>query len=515
MENESTNNKRIAKNTFYLYFRMLFQLIVGLLTARYVLQALGVVDYGIYGVVGGVVAMFSFINGSMANATMRFLTYELGKGDDQIRLRQVFSTAIIIHFGISIILIILSETVGLWYVFNHLVYPSERLTAVLWLYHFSILTTVVAILSVPYNAAIVSHEKMNAFAYISIYETICQVIVIFIIVYTNTDKLILYGFLLMIIQISIRIIYGIYCKQHFKEVSGKFYFDKHLFRKMLSFALWVVNGSVAFMAYTQGLNLLLNVFFGPTVNAARTIAITVQAKIMGFCTNFQMAVNPQITKSYAVGNFNYMHKLICNSSKYSLLLIFFLSYPIILECPYILKLWLGIVPEQTIVFVRLTLIIGIISALQNPMNTSAHATGNIKKYQLFEGTTLLLIVPISYCFLKFNYPPSTVFIVQLVIFVLVQCIRVIIVCPMIKMSKTLYFNEVVFKSIKVIIPATILPFTLENICTLNNETIKFIIVCLSSLICSSISIFYIGMDNNIRTKVILGIKNKLQIHHNK
>lgn len=511
MSQTSDNNKRIAKNTFYLYFRMLFQLIIGLLTARFVLQALGIVDYGIYGVVGGVVSMFSFINGSMSSATMRFLTYELGKRNNPIRLRQVFSTALIIHFCIAIVLAILAETIGLWYVLNQLVYPPERLTAVLWLYHFSVLTTMIAIVSIPYNAAIISHEKMKAFAYISIYETICQVFVILLVVNINTDKLVLYGFMLMIIQISIRFIYGIYCKRHFAEVSGKYYFDRPLFKKMLSFALWIVNGSIAFMAYTQGLNLLLNFFFGPTVNAARAIATTVQAKVMGFCTNFQMAVNPQITKNYAIGNLDYMHKLICNASKYSLLLIFFLSYPLILECPYILRIWLGTVPDETVIFVRLTLIIGIIDALRVPMNTSAHATDRIKKYQLFEGTTLLLIVPISYYFLRLGYPPVTAFIVQLTVFIVVQCIRVFIVCPMIKMTKVLYLKKIVIDSLKVIIPSMTIPLLLEYLHLFKSESIQFTTVCLVSFLWTATCIYYIGLDTPMRKKCISKIRSKLHL----
>ncbi|MCM1146222.1 MAG: lipopolysaccharide biosynthesis protein [Bacteroidales bacterium] len=488
--------------------RMLFQLIVGLLTARFVFNTLGVVDYGIYGVVGGVVAMFSFINGSMSNATMRFLTFELGKGTNEKRLREIFSTAELIHWGIAVLILILAETLGLWYVLNKLVFPPERLTAVLYLYHFSVITTMTAIISVPFNAAIISHEKMGAFAFIAIYETIANVLIILTIPFFHKDNLILYGFLVMMVQVSIRLIYGIYCKRNFSETSGRFYFDKTLFRQMLKFAFWIVNGSIAFMAYTQGLNLLLNAFFGPSVNAARAVATTVQAKVQGFSYNFQVAVNPQITKNYAAGNLEYMHKLIFNSSKYSVLLVFFLSFPLMLECPFILKVWLGDnVPVETIWFVRLTLAIGIISTLTNPMNTSAHATGNIKKFQLWEATTLLLIVPVSYMFLKLGFPAVTVFWVQLVIFVLVQIIRIFIVSPMIKMKKYDYLRYVVFDSIKVILPSMLLPLYLEYFRPIHDATVNFLVICVASLVCTALCIYFFGLSHEVKQRIKMKVIN--------
>lgn len=504
-----TNNKRIAKNTAFLYFRMLFQLIVGLFTARIIFNSLGVVDYGIYGVVGGVVAMFSFINGSMATATMRFLTYELGKGNNTKRLREVFSTAQLIHIGLALLLLLLAETIGLWYIYNGLVYPVERQTAVLWLFQFSIITTMLDIVSVPYNAAVISHEKMSAFAYISIYETLANVAIIMVVKYASIDKLILYGLLVMLLKISVRLIYGVYCKRHFMETSGKYYFNKPLFKEMLKFAIWIINGCIALMAYTQGLNLLLNSFFGPTVNAARAVATNIQSKVTGFCNGFQMASNPQITKNYSSGNITYMHKLVFNTSKFSVWLLFFLSLPIILECPLILKVWLGDVPEETLIFVRLTLILGIVDSLRMPMNTSVHATGNIKKFQILEGTTLLLIVPIAYYFLKLGYPPYTVFVVQLIVFCLTQAIRVWIVCPLINMKKMDYLRNVILGALKVILPAMIIPIIMEYSINDINQYLKFFVVCVSSVISTAICVYYIGLDDNLREKIITVVQKKI------
>lgn len=511
MPDNEKNNKRIVKNTAYLYFRMIFQLIIGLYTSRVILNALGVTDYGIYNVVGGVVAMFGFINGSMGTATSRFLTYELGKENDPVRMRHVFSTALLIHLGICVFVLILSETIGLWYIYNKLVLPPDRLTAALWVFQFSILTSLIAIISVPYNAAIVSHEKMSAFAYISIYEVAMQLVVAITVKYITYDKLITYGLLLMLVQISVRIIYGIYCSKKFKEVKGKFIFDSTTSKEMIRFAFWIMNGSLAVIGYTEGLNLLLNLFFGPTINAARGIAVTIQSKVIGFCNNFQMAVNPQITKSYASNDLQYMYQLICNSSKYSLYLVFFLSFPIILETKYILKIWLGLVPDYTDVFVQITLIIGMIDALRMPINTAIHATGRIKLFQSIEGTSLLLVLPVSYIFLKYGYSPICVFLIQLLIFIIVHAERVFIVCPTIGMPKKMYFKQVVWEPFKVLIPASILPLFFKFNSITTNEFLNFLFVSMFALLCTALSILYIGLDKLMRGKIKNLIFSKIAI----
>ena len=495
---QNENNKRIAKNVSFLYIRMIIMLAIGLYTSRIILNALGVVDYCIYNVVGGVVAMFGFINGAIGTATTRFLTYELGKESNVKKMRLVFSTSLLIHIGICILLLILFETVGLWYVYDVLVVPEDRLTAAIYVYQFSVVTAILGIISVPYNAAIIAHEKMGAFAYISILEALANLIVAFIISYSSFDKLIIYGFLLMSIQVLLRIVYGIYCSRHFNETKGQWMFDKKKFQEMGKFSLWIMNGAIALIGYTQGLNLILNFFFGPTVNAARGIAVTVQGKVMQFCTNFQMAINPQITKSYANGNFKYMHELICNSSKYSLLLMFLISFPLILETEYILTLWLGYIPKHTIEFVQLTLIIGIIDALRMPMNTSIHATGNIKVFQIFEGGLSLLILPIAYIFLKIGFPPISVFIVQLVMFIIIQYVRVIIICPRIKMSKVLYLKYVIIDSMKIIIPTVLINYIIKIYVPFNHKLIEVITLSILSIITTLCLTYQWGIDKNMQ-----------------
>ena len=319
----SDNNKRIAKNTLLLYFRMLLMMAVSLFTSRVVLNTLGVEDFGIYSVVGGVVGMFVFINNSMSSATQRYITFALGKGDKN-RLQTVFSTTLQIHSLIAVIIVLLGETVGLWFLYNKMQIPADRMDAALWVMQCSIVSMVVMIVSVPYNADVIAHEKMSAFAYISILEVVLKLAIVYLLLVFSYDKLILYAILILMIQILIRFCYSIYCNKHFEETKYKHVWDKKLFKEMTGFAGWSLFGNMAGVLFGQGLNMLLNVFFGPVVNAARAVAVQVQGAIQQFVANFQTALNPQITKTYAAGELNEMHRLMFRSARFSFYLLFFL-----------------------------------------------------------------------------------------------------------------------------------------------------------------------------------------------
>ena len=327
MQEISSNNKRIAKNTLLLYFRMLVTMAVSLYTSRVVLNILGVEDFGIYNVVGGIVAMFGFINGSMTSATQRYLTFELGQ-NNRTQLTKVFSTSLSIHAIISFLIIVLAETVGLWFLWNKMQIPADRMNAAFWVFQCSVAASVIMIMSVPYNAAIIAHERMSAFAYISIIEVSLKLLIVCFLRYFHTDKLILYAALIVIVQLVIRLCYSWYCNRHFKETKYRWIWDKTLFCEMTGFAGWNLFGNLAAITFTQGLNLLLNMFFGPVVNAARGIAVQAQTAIGQFSSNFQTALNPQITKSYATGDMEYMHGLIFRSAKFSFFLLLLLSLPV-------------------------------------------------------------------------------------------------------------------------------------------------------------------------------------------
>ncbi len=497
-----TNSRRIAKNTLLLYVRMLFTMAIGLYTSRVVLNTLGVTDYGIYNVVGGVVSLFTFLSGSMGTASQRYITFALGYGDKSY-LEKVFSISLFIHLLLSLFIVALAETVGLWLLNNYMQIPENRVDAAFWVYQFSIMTCVVSLLSVPYNSAIVAHERMQAFAYISILEVVLKLAIVYVLLVSSIDKLKLYALLMFTVQLLIRFVYGAYCNRHFEETRFKFVYDRSLVNKMMGFASWNLFGSVASIMYTQGINILLNVFFGPVVNAARGIAVQVQGVVGSFCANFQMAINPQITKSYAHNDLEYMHKLIFQSSKYSYFLVFLLSLPLFIETDVILSLWLKLVPEHTANFLRLILCSILIETLANSMMVSVQATGNIKKYQMIVGGLLLLILPVSYIALKLGMSPEVVFIVHIFFSLVAQAFRVLLVSKMIFLSKGTYLKKVLLPILKVSVLAPVVP--LVCMCYAPQNVLGAIYVCVLCVVFSGVVIYAMGCEGNervfIRTSV--------------
>ena len=400
--------------------------------------------------------MFTFLSGSMSTATQRYITFALGRADD-IYLKKVFSTSLLIHVLLSFLIIFLAETVGLWFLNNYMQIPENRMDAAFWVYQISIITCVVALLSVPYNSAIIAHERMQAFAYMSILVVVLKLCIVYLLLISSFDKLKLYALLMFLVQLFMRMVYGVYCKRHFKETKFCLIYDKNLILKMMGFASWNLFGSVAYIMYSQGINILLNIFFGPVVNAARGVAVQVQGVVNSFCANFQMAVNPQITKSYAKDDLSHMHKLVFQSSKFSYFLILILSMPVFWETDAILKCWLKVVPDHTVTFLRLMLCTVLIETLANPMMISAQATGKIKTYQMVVGGLLLFILPVSYVALKMGMDPETVFVVHILFSVVAQTARVLMVSKMVKFSKRAYCKDIINPLFKVSIFASIIP----------------------------------------------------------
>ena len=433
----SDNNKRIAKNTLLLYFRMLFMMVVNLYTSRVVLNALGVVDFGVNNVVGGVIAMLGFLTGSLSSASSRYITYDLGKGNITV-MKKTFGNILSIHFILAVFVLIVGETLGLWFVTTQLQIPDGRETAAFWVYQFSVLSSILGIISAPYNAAIIAHEKMSAFAYISIVDAVLKLLVAFFIEVSPYDKLIVYSLSIFLIMLFDRVLYGIYCSKHFEETKVHFSYDKKMFKEIFAFAGWTMNGNLAIIGFTQGINILLNIFFGPAVNAARGIAVQVQGVCQQFCSNFQMALNPQLTKCYAQGELEYMHKLLCKSSKFSFYILFFIVLPLMFEAPFVS-------------FLRLILVSSLLYSLSNPIIVSVHATGKLKNFQIVEGTMLLSIVPIAYFLLKyFRIVPEYVFLVHIIVESCTQIVRLKIVLPMINMQLVDYFKKVILPIVFVV-----------------------------------------------------------------
>lgn len=485
-----TNSRRIAKNTLLLYVRMLFTMAIGLYTSRVVLNTLGVTDYGIYNVVGGVISLLGFITSSMAGASSRYITYDLGKGDMAV-MKRTFGNIISIHFVLAGVVFIVGETLGLWFVLNKLQIPSERMTAAFWVYQFSVFSAILGVVSVPYNAAIIAHERMKAFAYIGIVDALLKLLIVYLLLVVPYDKLIVYAMLLFCVQVFDRVVYGWYCVRNFEEARAKCTFDKGLFKKIFGFAAWTMNGNLAIIGYTQGINILLNLFFGPAVNAARSIAVQVQFVVQSFCGNFQTALNPQLTKSYEKNELGYMHNLLKRSSKFSFFILFFIALPLMLEASLVLGWWLGMVPEHTVNFLRLVLCSSILVTLSNPLVVSVHATGNLKKFQLVEGTMLLSIVPIAYLLLKlFGIRPEYVFCVHIAVEFFTQIARMKIVLLMISMRIGSYVKEVLVPILKVLVIAPIVPLCFYVL--LHQSVTAFLVVCLVSVLGVGLTVYYAG-----------------------
>lgn len=478
-----------------LYVRMLLTMAVSLYTSRVVLNVLGIEDFGIYNVVGGIVAMFSFLNTAMAAGTQRYLTFELGKGNMK-QLKKVFSTSLQIHVLIVLLVICLAETIGLWFLYNKMTIPPDRMDAAVWTYQAAVASTAVLIISAPYNAAIIAHEKMKSFAYISILEVTLKLLIVYLLLLGDFDKLKLYAVLILGVQMSIQVIYQLYCKRQFTETKYHWTYDKKLFKEMTAFVGWNLWGNCAAIAFTQGINILLNMFFGPVVNAARGISVQVQNAVNQFSFNFQTALNPQITKSYAQQDYGYMHQLIFRSSKFTFFLLLCLSLPIELETETILSIWLSNIPENSVTFLRIILCITVVDSVANPLMVSAAATGRVKRYQSVIGGILLTIVPISYIVLKMGGSPASVFIVHLCICIIAFITRLLIIRPMIKLSLRLYIRQVIVRCFIVLAMSAVIPITLK--CCLKESMISFIIVCASCVICVIASVYIAGLSKSER-----------------
>lgn len=506
----SNNNKRIARNTFLLYLRMLFLLVLSLYTSRILLDGLGVDDFGLYNVVGGIVAIFTFVCTAMSNSTLRFVTFELGKNDNQT-LQDIVTVSRLIHFVLGLLIILFAETLGLWY-FNHfLVVHASRVDSAFWVYQISIISCFVTLSIVPYNAMVIAHEKMSAYAVISSIDGVLKFLIALLIRVSSYDHLVLYAVLLLFVQILDLVLYHSYCSKYFNECRLSRHINIEKVKEMSRFAGWSMIGNLAWIGYTQGLNLLLNAFFGTIVNAARGVAVQVQNAVSNFVKSFQSAINPQITKAYAQGDMTRFHDLICTSSKFAYYLVLVFVLPIFLEADYILELWLIEVPEHTVNFVRLIMLIMLIGPFETPIANGIQATGNIRTYQILEGGLLLLIVPLSYISLSWgSFPAESVFIIQFIVYVIVQIVRVYISHKDLKLSYSYYFRKIIFRVIIVTIFALPIPVVLRIM--INQAVVNFVVVTICSLLSVLCSSYLLGLENNEKTFVktkVMTLINKL------
>lgn len=507
MTDTSQNNKRIAKNTLLLYIRMFFTMLVSLYTSRIVLKALGFEDFGIYNVVAGFVTMLAFLNNSLSLATQRFLSVALGKGNFN-KVKEIFSQSVIAHISLSLCIFIFAEVFGLWFLYNKLNIPPERFHAAFWVFQCSILSTIILICSVPYNALIIVHERMSAFAYISIFEVVAKLAIAYLLQISKLDKLIIYTILLLVLQLTIRLLYSYYCKKHFKESSISWHWNKPLLKKLTTFAGWTIVGNIATIMSSQGINMILNMFFGPIVNAARGIAVQIEGAVVGFAQNIQLAINPQIMKTYASGDIKQHITLVISSAKYCGIMLLIISIPILIELKDILTLWLGDYPDHTINFVRLIVITSIFNSTVNSSAISINATGKIKNYQLVVCGTMLLVIPISYVLLKYVQIAEIVFVVNLIILFIAQIMRLFYVKKYIGLSIMIFIKKVYLQLIICFLLMLILPYYVSE--QIDNIYFRLFVVTIVAIIYGSIIVLFIALGKEERIYIYNLIKKKLR-----
>lgn len=505
MSQTTENNKRIAKNTLALYIRTLVTMVVGLYTSRVVLNVLGVDDYGLYNVVGGVVAMFSILTATLSQAISRYFTFELGK-ENSNRLHIIFCTGVNIQLLMSVIVIFIAEIGGVWFLNAKMNIPPDRMVAANWVLQFSILAFVVSLISVPYNAVIIAHEKMKAFAYVSVLEAILKLTIAYILFISPVDKLITYGFLLLLVSIVIRFVYGHYCHNHFDECHYEFILDKTLLLEMAKFAGLNAITCSAFMFNTQGINILSNLFFGVAINAARGVALQVDTVIRGFVANFTTAAKPQIIKYYSSGDYGNMMKLVCSSTKYSYFLMLVFAIPFIFEADELLKIWLKTYPSYAPCFVRWSMFVALITLLGEMLYVAILATGKLKKYVALETAISIFVFPVSYLLFLINFPSYIPYLLMGIVYFVLMVVRLVYLRQILDFSIKCFLNEACRPVVLTTVLTLLVCWWISHI-IYGKSVFLILSACILMALTVCISIFLVGLAKAERKYVIDKIIN--------
>ncbi len=507
MSEYTSSNKRIAKNTMFLYLRMMVVMIVALYTSRVILNTLGATDYGIYNVVGGIVTIVGFLNSALGASTSRFLTLALGEKNGE-KQKKTFGAALNLHIFVALLVLIIGETIGLWFFYEKMIIPEDRMTAAFWVFQFSIITTMVAFTQVPYNATLIAHEEMSIYAYVGLYEAFSKLIIAYLIFVSPIDKLVFYGLLLLVNTVAVQSFYRWYAVKHFEECKFSLVRDKSLYKQLLSYGGWDLFGNLALVCQGQGVNLLLNVFFGPIVNAARAIAFQIQGAVMQFVSNFMMAVRPQVIKNYTEGNVDRMYKLTFYTAKFSYMLMLALVVPICFEINFILKLWLGDnVPDQTALFAIIVLLTYTWRTFHVAALMPYHAIGKIKTGNVTIGSLMIASLPIGYILFRIGCPAYSVFLAILSIEVVSMFAIWWIIHRYEYFPYRMLFTKVLFPSgivtlLTLLAPTCIIYFMEES-------WLRFCLIILVSEGSLILSTLYVGLNKEERTRIVSLINNKL------
>lgn len=507
MSETSSNNKRIAKNTVMLYIRMLLIMAVTLYTSRVVLEELGIVDFGVYNVVAGVVAMFGFLKTSMSLSVQRFFSYEIGTGNKE-RLNIVFNTSLFAHIFLAVLIIVLAETLGFWFVQSQLVIPPERKEAALFVYHCVVVSSVFSAIEIPYNAMLLSSEKFNIYAYVSILEVVLKLLVSYLLMMNLFDKLKLYGFLTMLVTVLITVFYIFYVICNFSETKFRKIWDKKILKNILSFSWWSLLGELAWVFVHQGINILINIFNGPIVNTARAISYQVNGAVASLTRSFQQAVNPQLIKQYASNNIEGMTHLLFRSTRFSYYLMYIVTFPLLLETTFVLDVWLGDVPEHTVLFCRLVLVGGLLDGLSNLLATIAKAYGKIRNYQMIVSFILMMNFPVSYLLLKMGYFPEVTMWVYMVVSIVLLFIRLYFAKRMVGLSPVCYLKKTLWPILKVTMVSSIILLSL--FCCMPPSFSRFLFSCLMSFFVIGSIMFYLGLEKEEREYIVRMIISRIK-----
>lgn len=508
MSDQSGNNKRIAKNTLLLYLRTIFLMLITLYTSRVILDQLGVDDYGIYNVVGGFVAMFSVISSALSSSISRFITFELGRGDIK-RLTTIFSTSVNIQLGLCSIILVLGEAIGIWFVNTRMNIPPDRIIAANWVFQCSILTFCINLISVPYNSCIIAHEKMSAFAYISILEAALKLLICYMLIVSPVDKLIAYSLLMLFVAILIRFVYGMYCTRNFEECKYRICYEKEIVKEMTGFAGWSFFPNVAWIFNTQGVSVLINLFFGVALNAARGIASQVESAVMMFVRNFTTALNPQITKYYANGDKENMFLLMCRGTKFTYFLTLLMVLPLFLETEYVLQLWLKEVPTHTVIFVQLSIIGSIINNIGNTCYTACQATGNIKRYSIVVTTVGFLVFPLTWLGFKLGLPVESTYMIYILVYICVSIACMLMTRWLLQFPLSMFLRKALLPMVSTTVLSAILPVLL---CThMQSSFIRFLVICIVSVLSTCVVIYIIGLTQGEKDLLNKKIFNRIKL----
>lgn len=497
---ENSSNKRVVKNTAYLYIRMVVVMAVALYTSRVILQVLGSSDFGIYNVVGGIVSLMAFINQALGSSSSRFLTYALGKGDRE-NIKKIFSASLNLHICVALLVFVVGETIGLWFLYNKMVIPDERMTAAFWVFQFSVITTMISFTQVPYNATLIAHENMSIYAYVGLYEAFSKLAIVYLLTISPTDKLIFYALLLMLNSLGIQLFYRIYTSVHYEECRFRLVKDGGLYRRLLSYSGWELFGGLAVVTQGQGINILLNMFFGPVVNAARAIAVQIQSATAMFLQNFLVAVRPQVVKSMADGNTKQMYNLTFYAAKFGYLLMLVLVLPLCFEIDFILKIWLGkTIPDNTNVFATIILVTYLMESYHSASLMPYHAIGKVNFGNSVGGCMMISALPIAYVLLRFGLPAYSAFITIFFVNLVQMFFGWWLLHRYVTYSYSELIRRVYIPTLLITVFGIITPLLILNL--MDEGWLRFVVLVVSAEVVLLFLIYNIGLTEHERIKMI-------------